>query len=198
MANFSSHTFFSAFSSLSPTIKVRTYRNINKQQRLNNQPINHPAAHKHIYTRIYKSNTAAYSYTVSIISVSASTMAAPTEDKRKRDDEEGSASTSPTKKAKVAAKPKWLTDAMVEGFRDGDQDMEDVVKAITKAFRKTPDSKKFAKLEDELAKAQAYLLSMVVTSIEEDEQLHSLFDSVYDDSSIIPKKWRDDYGLDDY
>lgn len=125
-------------------------------------------------------------------------MAAPTEDKRKRDDEEGSASTSPAKKAKVAAKPKWLTDAMVQGFRDGDQDMEDVVKAITKAFRKTPDSKKFDKLEDELAKAKAYLLSMVVTSIEEDEDLHSLFDSVYDDSSIIPKKWRDDYGLDDY
>ena len=121
-------------------------------------------------------------------------MAAPTEDKRKRDDEEGSASTSPAKKAKVAAKPKWLTDAMVEGFRDGDQDMEDVVKAITKTFRKTPDSKKFAKLEDELSKAQAYLQTVVT----EDEELQSLFDSVYDDSSIIPKKWRDDYGLDDY
>ena len=122
-------------------------------------------------------------------------MATPTEDKRKRDDEEASASASPVKKAKVtAAKPEWLTDAMVEGFRDGDQDMEDVVKAITKAFRKTPDSKKFAKLEDELAKAQAYLQTVTT----DEKELQSLFDSVYDDSSIIPKKWRDDYGLDDY
>ena len=121
-------------------------------------------------------------------------MAAPTEDKRKRDDEEASAS-APAKKAKVApAKPEWLTDDMIQGFRDGDQDMVDVVRAITKAFRKTVDSKKFAKLEDELAKAQAYLQTVVT----EDGELQSLFDSVYDDSSIIPKKWRDDYGLDDY
>ena len=101
----------------------------------------------------------------------------------------------PSKKPKASTRPKWLTDTMVRSFESEDNDVEDVVLAITKAFKKTPDSKKFDKLEEELSKAHTFLKKQDNL---DGEKLQLFFDSVYDDTEAIPRKWREDGGEDDY